>query len=157
MELNSLIELMEDVRPGTFTRFNYETKCPVKAEFKKQGIEIIKLVSTTARFKINYGNIKAVKEREAEKTFSNKTSNYKAVVKNSIYYNTNTEKYYLNVYPIKNSHSKISYFIKSSKGWKTIKKEDVEKYVISSYFNKSQTSMFRINVENVYSVKGRWA
>ena len=61
MELNVLEKIMESLKPGVYANIVYNVECPVKAEFKKQGIRVKKMVSMTARFKINYNNIAKVK------------------------------------------------------------------------------------------------
>jgi len=159
MELNLVKDLLEDVKAGVFTNLIYTVECPVKSEFKKEGYKVRKTVNITVRFKINYGNIKSVKEREY--TPSDRKSNFVSVVKNAITYNTNTEKYYLSVFPFKRSHTKCLYevYMPADDSWFIYPLDQIKEsgLLIDSYFGKKSTDMYRINIENIFSIKGRWA
>ena len=163
MKLQLLEEIINNIKPGTYTNIVYDVSCPVKAEYKKQGIEVHKTVSMTARFKINYYNIKAVKERIVESNNQKKTNNYKSIVKNAIYYNTNTEKYYLNVYNINKPCIKTIYEVKipmpnDKDNWNIYPEDQVRDagILIDSYFRSQNTEMFRINIDNIFSINNRW-
>lgn len=161
MELNLVRDLLSEVRPGAFTNLIYTIDCPVKAEFKKQGIKVRKTVRTNVRFKINYSNIKSVREKGYKE--SSRKNNFVAIEHNSLYHNTNTGKDYLNVYPFKNSRTKNLYEVHmpfyGEDVWYIFPEEEIREngLLIESYFNKKATSMYRINVENIFSIKGRWA
>ena len=162
MELNLVKDLLEEVKPGVFTSLIYTVECPVKSEWKKQGIKVRKTVRTTARFKINYRNIKTVQDRLSEGSqTSSKTNNFVPIVKNALYHNTNTDKDYLNVYPIKSVKPGTLYeiYFPCYDSWVIYPEAEVKEsgILIDSYFNKKATEMYRINVENIFSIKGRWA
>ena len=156
MKLNTLKRKIKNIRPGVYTRIVYEVDCPVKAEYKKEGVKIRKHVCMTARFGIRYGNIKSVLERSSEH-YTSKPSNFTPIVENYIYYNTNTQKHYLNVYTIKNSHTKTIYHVYKDNKWTTMVRDEVKdsELVIPSYFEKTKPEMFRISIENVMQLGNR--
>ena len=85
-----IIEAAEKVKPGTIARICYKTELPVKAEWKKQGDKMYKIVETSARLGVNYGNIasvKARKELEENKPQIKRTNNYEWVIKNKVRHN----------------------------------------------------------------------
>ena len=167
MELNLVRKLVENRKPGTFTNIVYTVECPVRAEYKKQGIKVRKTVSAVVRFDINYGNIASVKiKKETESNDVPKkprANNFVVVTENMIYHNTNTNKDYLNVYTVKNSIPKKFYeMITSGKDtWSALSESDLKtnNILIDSYFNKKEhNEMFRIDVNNILSINGvqRW-
>lgn len=163
MELNLVREMLETRKPGVFTTINYLVDCPVKAEYKKLGIQVRKNVTTKARFNINYKNIASVKERLSnEEDKKPRANNYVPIVANLLYHNTNTDKDYLNVYTIKGNHSKRKYEVNiPSNGldvWHIWSEDRVreEGFLINSYFSgkSGENEMYRINVNNILSING---
>jgi len=166
MRLENVKNILETVKPGTFTSILYETECPVRAKLAKQGIKVKKVTYMVARFKINYGAIKEVKQRNLEREQSGevkveRANNYEPIVKNSLYHNTNTGKDYLNVYMTKKPHCKSTYYVFENDAWKMITFDYVKEadYLIDSYFKKSSDliSMFRVNVSNILSLNKKEA
>ena len=168
MEIGLIREILADRKPGVFTNLVYTVDCPVKSEFKKQGVKVRKTVNTVARFKIKYGNIasvKARKEKEAEvgnEPKKPRANNFVSIVENLLYHNTNTDKDYLNVYTIKNNNTKKLYEVHipifGENVWNVFSEEEIREkgFLIDSYFNKSEGGeMFRINAENISSINGR--
>ena len=165
MKLENIKEILNTIKSGAFTSILYETECPVRAKLAKQGIKVKKVTSMVARFKINYGAIKEVKQMNLERELSGEVkaerkNNYEAIVKNSLYHNTNTGKDYLNVYTIKNPNTKSKYFVcEGDGGWKSVSFDYIKEmdYLIDSYYSRlsnNPTPMFRVNVDSVTSIKG---
>lgn len=156
--MNKLFEqVVNNLRAGVFARITYRTELPVKAVYKKQGFKVVKTTSSTVRFGINYKNIKSVINRKNEvKEDSTKTwtNNYIEVIRNKISFNTSTNKFYLNVYPIKKGNNSVTtYTLVYEDGFEVTGNVDfIKEYVIPSYFNKTQTEMFRVSVDNVLSI-----
>ena len=156
--MNKLFEqVVNNLKAGVFARITYKTELPVKAAYKNQGFKVVKTTSSTVRFGINYRNIKSVIERKNEVEEDSKktwTNNYIEVIKNKISFNTSTNKFYLNVYPIKKgNNSNSTYILIYPDGFEVVGDINfIKEYVIPSYFNKSQTEMFRVNVDNVLSI-----
>lgn len=105
------------IRGGTINRVTYKTEVPLKAEFKKQGYKITKIVESSVRFGVNYHNIASVIARKAEETINTvaRTNNYEWVIKNRVKHNTKTDKDYLVVanLPI-NANKKVKYILEGS-------------------------------------------
>lgn len=162
MKLERVKEIMENIRPGVYTTITYACACPVKAEFKKQGIMVVKEVSMTARFKINYFNIKAVKAKRSlnhsDLYKKERVNNFVPLVEHCLYHNTNTDKDYLNVYTIKNSHTKSCYNVFTDQPGPVVKMTKSEMidagYIQNNYLKKDRPDMFRIDVRNIISING---
>lgn len=105
------------VRGGAIARITYKTEVPVKAEFKKQGYKVIKIVETSVRFGVNYHNIASVIKRKsnAEYITTSRTNNYEWIVKNRIKHNNKTDKDYLVVATLPVGHNtKVKYLIEGT-------------------------------------------
>lgn len=159
MNIESIKDILKNIKPGVFTRLTYQTELPLKAEYKKHGYRIVKINSITTRFGIHYGNIKEVKERELATSAEDvvkRPSNFSWVMKDNIQYNSNTDKYYLCTYPTKKgrngSWKYIVYLPDGASFWDltNINKD----WVQDSYWNKKSTNMMKINIDNVIKIGG---
>lgn len=155
MTIEMIKDLLNNVKPGVFTRLTYQTELPLKAEYKKQGYRIVKVNSITTRFGIHYGNIKEVKEREGSDS-SEKVNNFKWVMKNNLQYNSNTDKYYLCTYPTKRGRNgSWRYVVYLPDGVTFDGLSDINRdWVQDSYWNKKSTNMMKINIDNVLKIGG---
>ena len=153
MNIETIKNALNNIKPGVFTRLTYQTELPLKAEYKKQGYRIVKVHSITTRFGIHYGNIKEVKEREGSGS-SEKTNNFHWVMKNNIQYNSNTDKYYLCTYPTKKGRNGSWRYIVylpdgvAFDGLTNINRD----WVQNSYWNKKSTNMMKINIDNIIRI-----
>lgn len=159
MNIETIKNLLNKVKPGVFTRLTYQTELPLKAEYRKQGYKIVKINSITTRFGIHYGNIKEVKEKESQISSEPKTekvSNFSWVMKDNIQYNSNTDKYYLCTYPTKKGRNGSWRYIvylpdgATFEGLSNINRD----WVQDSYWNKKVTNMMKINIDNVIKIGG---
>lgn len=155
MTIEMIKDLLNNVKPGVFTRLTYQTELPLKAEYKKQGYRIVKVNSITTRFGIHYGNIKEVKEREGSDS-SEKVNNFNWVMKNNLQYNSNTDKYYLCTYPTKRGRNgSWRYVVYLPDGVTFDGLSDINRdWVQDSYWNKKSTNMMKINIDNVIKIGG---
>lgn len=159
---NLIIEAAEKVKPGTIARICYKTELPVKAEWKKQGYKMYKIVETSARLGVNYGNIasvKARKELEENKPQIKRTNNYEWIIKNKVRHNTNTDKDYLYIALFnKGDNTKTKYIVESpSMGTIDLGRELDSLYnhiLIDSYFkNKYQSPEVKnISFDNIIRI-----
>ena len=165
MKIVNITNILKTIKPGTFTSISYESDCPVRAALVKQGYKVKKSTSMVARFNINYGSIKEVIKKNAEReaggeVSKSRTNNFVAIVKNCLYHNTNTGNDYLNVYTTKIPNIKSEYFVcEGDNNWKPVSLDYIKEmdYLIDSYYKRTSsdpTPMFRINVDNVTSIKG---
>lgn len=160
MSNSTLISIIKNIPGGQFFRMSYKSELPVKAEYKKAGITIIKVTSSTVRTGVNYNSIAVIKEYKAthESTQSNRVNNYVWVEKNRIKHNTATGKDYLVIATTKNSHSKSYFVIRDSKGERIVSESDLDKTLVrDSYWKSGSSDAFpsaikTISLENVMSI-----
>lgn len=154
MNYTKLTEALEAIKNGRFTRVAYETELPVKNLYKKANIHIVKECEMTVRFGVHYKNIKSVKQRFEEDALDkrNKKNNYTTIIKNKLLYNTNTDKYYVCIFPTeKGTHTKNIYRIIANdvEIISTDNKELVKHLVVDSYWDKGFRETKRIAAENI--------
>ena len=154
MDLNTVINVVTNIKKGTFTRIKYMTDVPVKAKYKKQGLVIKKIGCMTTRFGIHYPNIKSVGNKIDNSYVPN--DNLHWVVKDTIQYNKKTDNHYLCTYPTeKGRNSEFKYIIKTpNMVMYSNTLRDVSEYVLPSYFNKKgdAVTMMKININNVLQI-----
>ena len=140
-----IISAMKSVRGGTITRIASKTDVPLKAEAKKQGYSLTKIVETSVRCGVEYSRIASVIERRLSEDYtpSTRRNNYEWIVRNRIKHNNNTDKDYIVVASLpKGHHTKIKYVL-SGTSVGTIDMGDtiIDAYkdlVIDSYFKKAE-------------------
>lgn len=154
---------LDKISNGRIARIGYRTFLPLKAEFKKDGMEIIKFTDTSVRIGVSYDSIESVKERKLlnEGTPSRKTVNsYIWLIKNRIRYNKNTEKAYLYVATLNKGHNTNSRYIVNypKKGIFTtldsLEGSEFKDCIINSYFSKKSNprEVYNIAIENIYKI-----
>lgn len=113
-----IIKVAKEIKGGRIIRITYKTELPLKAEFKKQGYVLTKIIETSVRFGVNYHNISKVIERKANmqpKDVSVKSNNYEWVIKDRVKYNKNTEKEYLVVANLpEHQNSRVKYILEGT-------------------------------------------
>lgn len=162
MEMTKVMKVLETIKKGTFTHFEYKSELPVKAKFKNLGYKVVKETKMTARFGINYSNIHSVIERKSNGTQSTRphNPNFSWVLKNVISFNSNTNNNSLHVYTCNNTKSKSVYHIYKDGEYITTYDEKTFKdkmkcFVIDSYWNKTnKNEVFQVNVNNVLAIGG---
>ena len=156
-----IITAVSEVRGGTITRVTYKTDVPVKAEYKKQGYKIVKIVETTARIGVNYGHLPSVIARNAETPTetTHKANNYEWVVKDRICHNTKTGKDYVALISFNGGHNtKVKYVIEGTFVGAIDMGSEIDKVyrhiVLDSYFKKptTPTEFRRVAFENIIRI-----
>ena len=150
---------IEAVPNGQMIRVMYETKLPVKAAFKKQGIEVTKVTETTFRTGVDYDNMASTKEfiESKENYEKQQRSYYSWIIENKIRYHEGKDKYYLHVATVpEHSNTKTS-FILTIDGESTfgVEKATIKEFVQDSYWNKpvsSGSSVRDISFENILMI-----
>lgn len=142
---------LDAYRKGTLIRCGWRSDIS-NAAARKQGVVVTKESEATVRLGINYSNIKAVKMARAEKgdipstrrVWFRHLEDIPAIIEHL----ENTEKKYLCMYPIAGGgNPRVKYFIN---GEETTKEAlMLSGYVNASEWNKSETAMFTIPLENV--------
>ena len=153
------------VKPGTITRVGYRTFLPVRAAYKKQGVEIMKVVETSIRLGVSYSKIATVIARRAEESMKEavaRTNNYEWILDNKVCYNTNTGKYYLYAASLNGGHhTKTSYMVKHASGViESMTSEEfknssyADEYIIPSYWkgNGEVPEIRNISFENIFRI-----
>lgn len=113
MDYNELVGVMEAIRPGTMARISYKTELPMKAEFRKQGYGLIKVVETTARFGVKYSNLKSVIAKRSEPGYvpSSKANNNVWLLENKISRNEKTGKIHVRFVPMPSGANRKSVYV----------------------------------------------
>lgn len=139
-------------------RIRYKSEMPVKAEFKKQGIRIIKVTEATVRFGVDYEHIGTVIERKSDESYTPavRENNYEWVVENKICHNSKTDKDYVRFATLNGgAHKKVIYILVDSLeetyDVETLTEEQMN-YVQNSYWNRTTPEVQNISFENIISV-----
>lgn len=150
MKIDSLKNILNAIHPGSFFRIRYSVDVPLKAEYRNKGYKIIKTVSTTSRTGVRYMKINGVTPSEKK---SDKPSNWSWEKKNYISYNSNTGKYYLNLYPMSmNTYTRVEYKFYFNSEQVLMDNLEFKNMVIPSYFKKDggfSTKILKINIDNI--------
>ena len=148
-------EIIENVKPGTFTRIKYKSDASLSAKAKKEGHTVVKLVEKTVRFGVNYFEIESVKEREAARTEPKREMKqlYESLIPNTLYKHIEKETLYIQFATVpEGGHTNTEWLIDGNPA--TL--DDVKNcgYVINSYWNKTGDApeVQKIKLENVISV-----
>lgn len=164
LEREVIINEAAKVKPGTITRIMYKTECPVKAEYKKQGYRMVKVVETSARLGVNYHKIASVIARKAAEGFKEpvaRANNYEWVLKNKVRHNTATGKDYLYAAAFNKGHHTYSCYIlvgpdNSDIKWFSpldLEESEYKDILIPSYWKSGAPAEIRnISFENVYRI-----
>lgn len=159
MEYLELKKELEQRKRGTIISLCYKSEPTLNATAKKLGIKLEKITQTTARFGVNYSNIKAVKEQREQDKANGIERQVKAVwwtweSKNTIKKHINNENRYLTLTTRKQARAKVKYLLN---GQEISKKELQEKnLVVESYWNKStDLQQYDVNINNIISIKAK--
>ncbi|MBO5712020.1 MAG: hypothetical protein J6R47_04205 [Acholeplasmatales bacterium] len=150
-------EIMENVKPGVFTRIKYKSDASLAAKAKKEGHTVTKIVDKTVRFGVNYFEIESVKEREAARTEPKKEMRqlYESLIPNTLYKHIEKETLYVQFATIpEGGHTITEWLIDGNAA--TLDQVKESGYVINSYWNKSGDApeVQKIKLENVISIGG---
>lgn len=152
MTFENVIEKLGNYNTGSFIRCGWQSDIG-NARSRKEGVVITKQSEATVRLGIKYSNIKAVKEARAAKPEGEEKPHkiwfrHLEDVPAIIEHLEHTEKKYLCMYPIsKGGNAKVKFFMNG----KEVSKEFLmaSGYVNPSEWNKSETNMFSIPLENI--------
>ncbi len=160
----TILDEVSKVKNGTIARIGYKTELPVKAEYKKRGVKIIKFVETSARLGVNYHHIASVIARKAEEQLEQavqRANNYEWIIKDKVRHNTKTEKDYLYVASFNKGHNTKSVYILYPENGepKTLTAEELtnsiyKHYVIDSYWKPTgySSEVRNISFENIIRI-----
>lgn len=156
MKVEKIIEAVSKNHPGSFFRISYNTELPVKASYKKEGIKVYKNTNKTVRTGCSYKNIKDI---STARGYGNPV-NYEWIMRNSVSYNKNTNKFYLSIYPTCHGcNTRSSYMIiRNGVPEVTFDVSNIKDYIIDSYWSKGNPSKKQmISADNIsyISFKGR--
>lgn len=157
MTLNELMEKVNKIRKGTFTRIVYTTEPTLSAAGRKAGVTVIKKTEKVVRLGVQYNNIEAVKEAEAARTEPKRETAAWChwIVKDILAKHNTKEAYYLSFAYAKDGHNtKTQYFLND----KPITKAELQDsgYVIPSYFtsNGDIPVVQKVNIDNIVELGG---
>ena len=144
---------------GTLLSIEYKSTPTLTAQAKRDGTKLEKYTKTTARFGVNYSNIKAVKEqRELDKqngiVRQQKTIWWNLIDNNTIKVHKENGNKYLTLTTSKLAKPKVKYMLNG----KEITKDELQKsgLVVNSYFTeKEPIQQYDINIDNIISIKAK--
>ena len=146
--------IFNTIGKGRMMRISYVTELPMKAVYKKQGIQIFKEVETTVRTGVAHKNIaKVIAKRNSPDYVQPKPreNNYEWVIPNVVTKNNKTGKTYLYVAPMtKGNNERVFYTINTPENPLNV----LHEYVISSYFTEKEPADIKIiAVNNIKKIK----
>ena len=148
-------EIMENIKPGVFTRIKYKSDASLAAKAKKEGHTVTKIVEKTVRFGVNYYEIEAVKEREAARTEPKKEMKqlYESLIPNTLYKHIEKESLYVQFATIPEGSNTVCEWLIDGQS-ATLDQVKESGYVINSYWNKTGDApeVQKIKLENVISI-----
>lgn len=158
MNYLELKQELEKRKKGTIISLTYKSEPTLNAVAKKLGIKLEKITTTTARFGVNYSNIKAVKEQREQDKINGIERQQKASWwtwkdKNLIKQNINNGNEYLTLTTNKKAKPKVKYLLNGQE----ISKKDLQdkNIVVNSYWNKTEIQQYDININNIISIKAK--
>lgn len=156
-----IMSAISSVKGGTIARIAYKTDVPLKAEFKKQGYKLTRVVETSVRCGVDYHKISSVIARKSSADYvpSTRKNNYEWVIKNRVKHNTNTEKDYVVVATLPSGdNTKVKYILDGTFVGTIDMGDSIDNHythlVIDSYFkNKESSSEVKtISFDNVLRI-----
>lgn len=138
---------------GRFFRMRYASNVPLAAAYKRQGWTMQKVVDTTTRTGVQYGNIAGVVLKD---DCPAKANSYEWIVHNRIKHNTNTGKNYIVVAPIsEGSNTKVTYILTNPSGVsRPITRDEAKQYTTPSYWKDgSKPAVMTIALSNILHIK----
>lgn len=154
MTKNELMNAIKNIRNGSFFKMSYSTNVPVKACYKKVGIEVVKNVSCIARTGVKYNNIASVIAKKSDPNYvapAPRANNKEWIINNKIYKNTNTNTDYFRIGCPSATKSKVNYTAYDVNGNKIPFDKD---FIIDSYWaNKNEKPpVFDVKIDNVIEI-----
>ena len=155
MKLENVKNAIVSKKNGVFFKINYRTEVPVKSEFKKLGINVVKFTEKLVRTGVNYEHIQAVIDKKSAENYvapAHRENHKNWIVSNKLFYNTNTDNYYVRLAYCNGSKTKTKYVAYGVDGHEI---EFDKNYAINSYWNKSNNdvkSVFDVNVDHILSI-----
>ena len=157
MDFTNFFNQVLSIVPGSFVRISYKTTVPVKAQYKKEGYSIEKLVDETTRVGIDYHKIGPVMAMEkGDEKKPTRKSKIHWDTKKYFLVNEETGDKYLAIYPmVKNSNKKETFVITTPDIIITTTDADsVKKFVNESYWDKKFSYQKSIKVSNILKIGG---
>jgi hypothetical protein len=158
MKLTTLQNILSTKRKGSLIRLSYKTNPPLTAQAKRDGYEVEKITTTTARWGVKYSNIRRVIEQRAQKDIgvTNETdrrpwwcwkNGYQHVFKE----NLNGGKTYLTLSTIsKGNNTRVQYKLNGVPvGTRELQGMGI---IQNSYWSKDEIFVYDVNVDNIISI-----
>ena len=154
MTSERIYKFISQVPGGRFFRLRYISHLPVKAEFANKGISVLKIVNVTTRTGVSYGSLIKSEDTNPYNPSSKETNNWTWVKHNKIKHNSNTNKDYLVIAPVKNNKPSNTYILIDETGYtRTCNKECIKDYIIPSYWTKEPNRpIHNICMENILNI-----
>ena len=163
MSYESVISAVKSIHGGSMARITYFSEMPMKAANKKNGYVIYKVVSTTARFGVNYSNIGSVAALRNSPDYvapTKRENNNEWVLVNRVSHNSKTGKTSVRFVPMtKGSNKKVTYILKSADRTVVLGEsipETFKSMVLDSYWNNNSCPVVQsVNINNIIALHNR--
>lgn len=132
---------------GTFQKIKYKSEMPLKAEYRKQGYEVVKITQSVGRLGVNYKHMKGYQPP----THPHKVNNFSWIIPNKLAYNSATKKLYVHVAWAPHP-SKVTYEV--YKDGLLVGNELDSNMVIDSYFKGDKPLIKSILLDNIIEIGG---
>lgn len=156
MKLETISRILGGMKKGVFFRIVYCTEVPIKKSFKDRGYKVVKTSSVITRTGVHYPHISGV-EIKADGGDKKRANNYEALIPDKLYFNSNTKKNYISIFPVKGNKAESVYdFFLGGVKIASRKPEEID-FSDDMFLKKSShgpVPMQRINVENIVSING---
>ena len=163
MTNEAVISAVKSIHGGSMARITYFSEMPMKAVHKRNGYVIYKVVSTTARFGVNYSNIGSVVSLRNAPDYvapAKRENNNEWVVVNRVSYNSKTGKTSIRFAPMtKGSNKRVTYVLESSDRTVVLGNSIPEMFksmVQDSYWNNHSAPVIQsVNINNIIALYNR--
>lgn len=160
LSTDDIINAVSSIGNGRMARICYKSELPVKAEYTKKGIKIVKVTEATVRFGVDYEHISTVIEKKKSDDYTipaPRENNYRWTVENKVCHNDKTGKDYIRFASVnQGANRKVLYIVIDSMSETTTVEslDDGTKNMIqNSYWNKGNVpEVQNISIENVLRI-----
>lgn len=152
MNEEKLLNQISNLRVGRFFKITYVSEPPLKAASKE--INLTKVTTKIVRTGCNYGNLKAVKnkQKDPETAKKNQPEWFDWTMKNKVVTHKKTGENYFVFYPMTKGTNTQTVWKREGQ---TITLEQAKDHVIPSYFEKRDpTPIQMIKLSNIVKIEG---
>lgn len=154
LKQEEIMDVVASIRGGQMVRLGYRTEVPLRAEFKKSGIQAYKISETTVRVGVNYEHIHSVQVAKALGELSGAhTQTCHWLIPNRVLEHNENGTLYVSVATIPNAAAKTKYILIDANGKEMVVDRNYLTPLATKAFSSSSGSKpakFNVRFENIY-------